>query len=77
MPLKRKILSFAAKNELIEKLEKSNLSKAAFIKAICIPWITLNSILAAKLCISNFEINQERKHQSLSLYENLDKVLLL
>lgn len=78
MASKRKNLSFAAKNELIEKFKKSNLSKAAFAKANSIPRTTLNNILTAKLCSSSVEIgDQERKRQRLSPYENVDKALLV
>lgn len=77
MASKRKNLSLAEKNELIEKYKKSNLSKAAFAKANSIPRTTLNNILAAKLCSSDVHIsNQERKRQRLSPYENVDKALL-
>lgn len=75
MASKRKNLSFAAKNELIEQFKKSNLSKAAFAKANSIPRTTLNNILAGKLCPSSVEIgDEERKRQRLSLYENVDKL---
>ncbi|GBL88632.1 Tigger transposable element-derived protein 4 [Araneus ventricosus] len=77
MASKRKNLSFAEKNELIEKFQNSNLSKAAFAKANSIPRTTFNNILAAKLCSSNAQIcDQERKRQRLSPYENVDKALL-
>ncbi|GBN94671.1 Major centromere autoantigen B [Araneus ventricosus] len=77
MASKRKNLSFAEKNELIEKFQNSNLSEAAFTKANSIPRTTLNNILAAKLCSSNAQIcYQERKRQRLSPYENVDKALL-
>ncbi|GBN99950.1 hypothetical protein AVEN_267366-1 [Araneus ventricosus] len=77
MASKSKNLSFAEKNELIEKFRNSNLSKAAFAKENSIPRTTLNNILAAKLCSSNVQIcEQERKRQRLSPYENVDKALL-
>ncbi|GBN66953.1 Major centromere autoantigen B [Araneus ventricosus] len=89
MASKRKNISFAEKNELIEKFQNSNLSKAAFAKANSIPRTTFNNILysktdqeanrnyAAKLCSSNAQIcDQERKRQRLSPYENVDKALL-
>ncbi|GBN58476.1 hypothetical protein AVEN_187354-1 [Araneus ventricosus] len=74
---KRKNLSFAEKNEFIEKFKNSNLSKAAFAKANSIPRTTLSNILAATLCSSHVQIcNQERKRQRLSPYENVNKALL-
>ncbi|GBL81919.1 Tigger transposable element-derived protein 4 [Araneus ventricosus] len=77
MASKRKNLSFAEKNELIEKFQNSNLSKVAFSKANSIPRTTFNNILAAKLCSSNAQIcDQERKRQRLSPYENVDKAVL-
>ncbi|GBN05316.1 hypothetical protein AVEN_138259-1 [Araneus ventricosus] len=77
MASKRKNLSFAEKNELIQKFQNSNLSKAAFAKANSIPRTTLNNILEVKLCSSDVQISdQERKRQRLSPYENVDKALL-
>ncbi|GBN19445.1 Major centromere autoantigen B [Araneus ventricosus] len=77
MASKRKNLSFAEKNELIEKFQNSNLSKAAFAKANSIPRTTLNNILSAKICSSNVQnCDQERKRQRFSPYENVDKALL-
>ena len=67
MVLKRKNLSFAAKNELIKKLKKFNFSKAAFTKANLILQTTLNNILAEKFCSLSAEIgDQERKCQCFS-----------
>ncbi|GBN35332.1 hypothetical protein AVEN_38810-1 [Araneus ventricosus] len=77
MASKKKNLSFAEKNELIEKFQNSNFSKAAFAKANSIPRTTFNNILTAKLFSSNAQIcDQERKRQRLSPYENVDKALL-
>ncbi|GBL82384.1 Polycomb protein Scm [Araneus ventricosus] len=66
-----------APSKIFMKFQNSNPSKAAFVKANSIPQMTLNNILAAKLCSSNFQIcDQERKRQCLSPYENVDKALL-